>query len=167
MNNVAKKKVNKKQLLSIFASVFLSISTYADNLVNHASLLGAWSYFHVTKDVFSDQKLLATEQRLIFRDAQNVTLIISAKESEFVHDTIYNLKYTLSLHDNVTYLTLFSTESKKVIGAYVRMPLSGALEMASDPNFIQQKQLYKKVSVSIPSQIPKIKSSTPNPNIIK
>lgn len=138
---------------SIFMLLLMFTSTiFGEEIVTHASLLGAWSYFHVTKDFFSDDKLLATEQRLLFRDGQNVTLEIVSKEAEFVQNTSYNLKYTLSIRDNTTYLTFFSTESSKVIGAYIRIPLAGALEMASDPNFRTQKQLYKQLSVPIPGQ---------------
>ncbi|MGL4563092.1 MAG: hypothetical protein ACRCVW_04480 [Brevinema sp.] len=150
-----------KSVLLLYLFLCMSAVSYANNVLSHASLLGAWSYFHVTADYFSAEKILATEQRLLFRDGQNVTLIISSKESEFIQNTTYNLKYTLSLRDNTTYLTLFSTESEKVIGAYVRMPLAGTLEFATDPNFILQKQLYKRVSLPVPTQTPSRTSSTP------
>ncbi|MGL4394189.1 MAG: hypothetical protein ACRCS8_03090 [Brevinema sp.] len=143
----------------IFSLTFLVFSVsmtqvMAQENVTHASLIGAWSYFHVTKDLFSEQKIVATEQKFIFRDAQNVTMMVSSEESEVIQDTAYQLKYSLTVHDTAMYLTLFTPESQKTIGAYVRMPMPGMLEMAADPNFTSQKQLYKKVSIPIPAHAP-------------
>jgi len=134
-----------KGILLFFTLILISTTHYAQ-YISHSTLIGAWSYFYITTDYFVPDKIIATEQRLIFQDGQNVILRISAKESEFFQDTEYSLKYSLSLRDNIPYLSLFSTESMEVLGAYVRMPLSGALEMASDPNFRTQKQLYKRLT---------------------
>lgn len=138
-----------KQIVLLTIFVLINKFAYSQQQITHASLIGAWTYFYITTDYFSTDKIIATEQRLIFQDGQNVTLVISAKESEFVQNTTYELKYSLSLRDNVPYLSLFSPESTQVLGAYMRMPLSGALELAADPNFNIQKQLYKRLSPNI------------------
>lgn len=122
----------------------LSNKSYAEVQVNYASLSGVWAYFHITSDYFTTGKLVASEQKLYFQDNENVVLNVVVKEKEYHQNTTYRLKYSLSLRDNVPYLTLFSTESKKVLGAYLRMPYKNSLEMASDPNFTVQKQLYQR-----------------------
>lgn len=137
----------------IYLFLLVSLRTHAQVQVTHGALIGAWSYFYVTADTFALDKNIATEQRLIFRDGQNVTLNIVAKEQEYFQNTSYELKYALSLRDNVPYLTLFSPESKEVLGAYIRMPLNSALELASDPGFTRQSQLYKRNSILLPGQI--------------
>ncbi|SFB71740.1 hypothetical protein SAMN02745150_00447 [Brevinema andersonii] len=140
-----------KHLIYLF--FLFSAQMHAQEQVTHAVLIGAWSYFYITTDSFAQDKNIATEQRLIFRDGQNVTLNIVAKEQEYFQNTSYELKYALSLRDNVPYLTLFSPESKEILGAYVRMPLDNALELASDPGFTKQSQLYKRNSILLPGQI--------------
>ncbi|MGL4366888.1 MAG: hypothetical protein ACRCTQ_01195 [Brevinemataceae bacterium] len=128
--------------------LLISNSGFAQIQITHASLVGVWTYFYITQDDFSTDKVIVSQQRLIIRDGQNATLIITARDEEYVQETSYNLKYSLSLHDNTPYLSLFSTESDVVLGAYMRMPVECALEMASDPNFRVQKQLYKRVGPS-------------------
>ena len=135
-----------KQIILLVTIFLISTSSpvYSEEAVTHSSLLGVWTYFFLTKDSFNPDKLLATEQRLLFLDGQNAVLEILAQEAEFVQTTKYNLKYNLSFRDNEVYLSLFSPESDKVIGAYIRMPLKDALEFSSDPKFRSQRQLYKR-----------------------
>ncbi len=128
-------------ILAIF--LFINIS-YAEEQVTYESLQGVWSYFHITSDIFSMDRAVGSEQRLLFQDHENVVVNVIAKEQDYHQNTSYKLRYSLSLRDNVPYLSLFSAESEQVLGAYVRIPYKNSLEMASDPNFTQQKQLYQR-----------------------
>ncbi len=138
-----------KKLLLFTTLILNPHALFAQVQVTHGALIGVWSYFYIGADFFAKDMMLATEQRLIFQDGQNVVLEILAKEKEYNQDTSYKLKYSLSLKDNVPYITLFSTESKEVLGAYMRMPLGDSLEMAADPNFKTKKQLYQRKSPQI------------------
>ena len=132
------------KILLIFSMFIITNISYSEQQVNHAALKGLWTYFHITEDFFTDNKMVGAEQHLTFQDGQNITLTIITKENEYLQNTSYKLRYTLSLRDNVPYLTLFSSESKQVLGAYLRIPYAGSLEMAGDPNFKTKKQLYQR-----------------------
>ena len=147
------------KMLLMFSLFMLTNISYSEQQVNHAALQGVWTYFHITTDFFTDDKMVGAEQRLFFQDGQNITLTVLTKENEYLQSTSYKLNYTLSLRDNVPYITLFSTESKQVLGAYLRIPYEGSLEMAGDPSFATKKQLYQRQvnvieeSLSLPKNI--------------
>lgn len=143
----------KKILLFLFLFAS-SVPLSAQVQITHAALIGVWSYFHITTDTFATNKMIATEQRITFQDGQNAQLTIVAEENEYYQNTAYQLKYALSLKDGIPYLTLFSSESKQVLGGYMRMPYNDSLEMASDPNFRRQKQLYQRKSPVLPMIAP-------------
>lgn len=134
------------RILFFLFSILSVIRSYAQ--VTHASLIGAWTYFYITSDVFSDDKVVGTEQQLIFRDGANVTLNIVVNEKEIHQATSYQLKYTILLKDGMSYLQLYSTESSRVLGSYVRMLSDDSLEMAADSGFTTQKYLYRRVGRS-------------------
>ncbi|MGL4677075.1 MAG: hypothetical protein ACRCWI_05355 [Brevinema sp.] len=135
--------MNRVLLITIGILLFQNVS-YTEQQVTYSALEGVWSYFHITSDFFTSDKLIATEQRLFFQDKENVVLNVVAKEKDYLQDTTYRLRYSLSLRDNVPYLSLFSAESTQVLGAYLRMPYKNSLEMAADPGFTMQKQLYQR-----------------------
>lgn len=132
------------KMLLMFSLFMLTNISYSEQQVNHAALQGVWTYFHITTDFFTEDKMVGAEQRLVFQNGQNITLTILTKENEYLQSTSYKLNYTLSLRDNVPYITLFSTESKEVLGAYLRIPYEGSLELAGDPSFRTKKQLYQR-----------------------
>lgn len=140
------------RLLVFFLLVFTSKS-YAELQITHSALMGVWSYFHITSDFFTTGKLVGSEQRLFFQDNERVVLNILVKENDYHQSTTYQLRYSLSLRDNVPYLTLFSDESQQVLGAYLRMPYKNSLEMASDINFTTQKQLYQRKDMEMDSKV--------------
>ncbi len=132
-----------KRLLLIII-LLTTNNIYSEETVTYDSLVGVWSYFHIGGDNFAFNKLIGTEQRLFFQDRERVILQVIAKEQDFHQDTSYQLRYSLSLRDNVPYLSLFSDESEQVLGAFVRKPYKNSLEMASDPGFVYQRQLYQR-----------------------
>ncbi|MGL5956414.1 MAG: hypothetical protein ACRC0X_07435 [Brevinema sp.] len=137
------------RLLPLIMVVFLKNMSYAEQQITYSSLEGVWSYFHITSDFFTTDKLVGTEQRLFFQDKETVVLNVIAKEKDYLQNTSYRLRYSLSLRDNVPYLSLFSSESRQVLGAYLRMPYKNSLEMAADPGFTMQKQLYQRKDFEI------------------
>ncbi len=148
----------------LFLLIFLTAGySYAEYQVNYNVLQGVWSYFHITPDYFAMDKLVGVEQRLAFQDKERVTLTVVAQEEDYNQDTVYELRYSLSLRDNVPYLSLFSTESTHVMGAYIRMPYQTSIELAADPNFTKERQLYqKKDSDFIPLLAPARASTNTN-----
>lgn len=138
--------------LLVFLTLIISNRAYAELQITYSALSGVWSYFHITSDYFTTGKLVGSEQRLFFQDNERVVLNIVVKEKDYHQTTTYQLTYSLSLRDNVPYLTLFSEESDQVLGAYIRMPYKNSLEMASDINFETQKQLYQRKDIDISAQ---------------
>ncbi len=139
------------KLLAIILFTTTSIA-YSEQAISYDSLIGVWSYFHITQDSFSPSKLVGSEQRLIFQDKERVILQVIAKEQDYHQDTTYQLNYSLSLRNNVPYLSLFSAESDRVLGSYLRMPYKNSLEMSSDPSFSKQRHLYQRKDVVLPQQ---------------
>ncbi|MGL5255211.1 MAG: hypothetical protein ACRC9L_09500 [Brevinema sp.] len=140
-----------KQLAFVFLLLIAPFS-YAEQQVTHSALVGSWVYFYITHDSFDTSKPVVTEQRLVFIDGQNVTLNISVRDAEYVQSTVYRLKYALSIRENLPYLTLFTPESKEVLGAYLRMPVKNALEISQRPSFGANTQLYRRNSITLPGQ---------------
>ena len=140
-----------KHLALIFLFLIAPLC-YAEEQVTHSSLVGSWVYFYITKDSFDSTKAVVTEQRLIFLDGQNVSLTISVRDKEYIQNTVYTLKYALSIRENLPYLTLFTPESKEVLGAYLRMPIKNALEISLRPAFGFDTQLYRRNSITVPGQ---------------
>lgn len=132
--------------IMLFTFFLASSQAFAEQQVTYTALQGIWSFFLITEDSLANKRFIATEQRLFFQDGANANLEVLSKETDFRQVTRYQLKYTLSLKDNVPYLTLFSLESKQVLGAYIRLPLKDSMEMAGDPNFKTHKQLYQRIS---------------------
>ena len=138
--------------LALITLLLLAPLCYAEEQVTHSSLVGSWVYFYITKDSFDTSKPVVTEQRLIFLDGQNVSLTISVRDKEYIQNTVYSLKYALSIRENLPYLTLFTPESKEVLGAYLRMPIKNALEISLKPAFGFDTQLYRRNSITVPGQ---------------
>lgn len=130
----------------------------AEEQVTHAALMGSWVYYYISRDSFDTSKNIVTEQRLIFTSGEDVTLNIAVRDTEYIQNTTYTLKYALLLRNNTPYLTLYSPESKEVLGAYLRMPVKNGLELSATMAFqnsgANSTQLYRRNSVIMPGQFP-------------
>lgn len=154
----------------IFLSLlFIGSSLHAEEQITHAALLGSWVYYYISTDSFDSTKSIVTEQRLLFTSGSEVTLNIAVRDSEYIQNTTYTLKYALMLRNNTPYLSMYTPESKEVLGAYLRMPIKNGLELSAVPAFrndlSNSTQLYRRNSVIMPGQFKNSIKADPSINL--